>query len=259
MYKRQGLEDDTFARSVVYVCEHSERGALGLIINKPGDIKLAELFEKVDLPLARQELGVQPVFHGGPLQTERGFVLHDPVLAEGLEPDQSVYAATLTVPGGLEMTTSKDVLEALSFGGGPRRVLVTLGYSSWGEGQLESEIARNSWLTVDADFVAPFINRASQRIARTLLAGPGQSLFLLFALAGIKERLLLQATRVALDLGGAERAQQGLGYRFGPATGQRRFGIVGKGQNDPLCLALKFWRLAGVKRRAGAKERDQAG
>ncbi len=146
-----GLEDDTFARSVVYVCEHSERGALGLIINKPGDIKLAELFEKVDLPLARQELGVQPVFHGGPLQTERGFVLHDPVLAEGLEPDQSVYAATLTVPGGLEMTTSKDVLEALSFGGGPRRVLVTLGYSSWGEGQLESEIARNSWLTVDAD------------------------------------------------------------------------------------------------------------
>ncbi|MBK8664778.1 MAG: YqgE/AlgH family protein [Burkholderiales bacterium] len=158
-----GLEDDTFARSVVYVCEHSERGALGLIINKPGDIKLAELFEKVDLPLARQELGVQPVFHGGPLQTERGFVLHDPVLAEGLEPDQSVYAATLTVPGGLEMTTSKDVLEALSFGGGPRRVLVTLGYSSWGEGQLESEIAHNSWLTVDADanlvFDAPVAER----------------------------------------------------------------------------------------------------
>ncbi|MBK6868420.1 MAG: YqgE/AlgH family protein [Burkholderiales bacterium] len=158
-----GLEDDTFARSVVYVCEHSERGALGLIINKPGDIKLAELFEKVDLPLARQELGVQSVFHGGPLQTERGFVLHDPVLAEGLEPDQSVYAATLTVPGGLEMTTSKDVLEALSFGGGPRRVLVTLGYSSWGEGQLESEIARNSWLTVDADasvvFDAPVAER----------------------------------------------------------------------------------------------------
>ena len=158
-----GMEDDTFSRSVVYVCEHSERGALGLIINKPGDIKLAELFEKVDLPLARQELGVQSVFHGGPLQTERGFVLHDPVLAEGLEPDQSVYAATLTVPGGLEMTTSKDVLEALSFGGGPRRVLVTLGYSSWGEGQLESEIARNSWLTVDADasvvFDAPVAER----------------------------------------------------------------------------------------------------
>ncbi|HRN74918.1 YqgE/AlgH family protein [Ottowia sp.] len=158
-----GMEDGTFARSVVYVCEHSERGALGLIINKPGDINLADLFQKVDLPLARQDLSVQPVFHGGPLQTERGFVLHDPVLAEGLEPDQSVYASTLAVPGGLEMTTSKDVLEALSSGGGPRRVLVTLGYSSWGEGQLESEIARNSWLTVDADasvvFDAPVTER----------------------------------------------------------------------------------------------------
>ncbi len=158
-----GMEDGTFARSVVYVCEHSERGALGLIINKPGDINLADLFQKVDLPLARQDLGVQPVFHGGPLQTERGFVLHDPVLAEGLEPDQSVYASTLAVPGGLEMTTSKDVLEALSSGGGPRRVLVTLGYSSWGEGQLESEIARNSWLTVDADANVVFDAPVSER------------------------------------------------------------------------------------------------
>ena len=163
-----GMEDGTFARSVVYVCEHSERGALGLIINKPGDIKLAELFEKVDLPLAREDIGVQPVFHGGPLQTERGFVLHDPVLAEGLEPDQSVYASTLAVPGGLEMTTSKDVLEALSAGGGPRRVLVSLGYSSWGEGQLEAELARNSWLTVDADasvvFDAPIAERYDQAL-----------------------------------------------------------------------------------------------
>ena len=163
-----GMEDDTFSRSVVYVCEHSERGALGLIINKPGDISLADLFEKVDLPLRRKELGVQPVFHGGPLQTERGFVLHDPVTAEGLQPDQSIYASTLAVPGGLEMTTSKDVLEALSSGGGPRRVLVTLGYSSWGEGQLESEIAGNSWLTVDADadlvFDAPVADRYDQAL-----------------------------------------------------------------------------------------------
>lgn len=146
-----GMDDGTFTRSVVYVCEHSERGALGLIINKPGDISLADLFERVDLPLTRPDLGLLPVFHGGPLQTERGFVLHEPIVAEGLAPDQSIYASTLAVPGGLEMTTSKDVLEAMSSGGGPRRVLITLGYSSWGEGQLESEIARNSWLTVNAD------------------------------------------------------------------------------------------------------------
>ncbi len=163
-----GMADDTFARSVVYVCEHSQRGALGLIINKPGDINMADLFHKVDLPLARAELGVQPVFHGGPVQTERGFVLHDPITAEGLLPDESIYAATLTVPGGLEMTTSKDVLEALSSGGGPRRVLITLGYSAWGEGQLESEIAGNSWLTVGADTDLIFDAPIAQRYERAL-------------------------------------------------------------------------------------------
>lgn len=158
-----GMVDSTFARSVVYVCEHSERGALGLIINKPGGINMADLFQKVDLPLARPDLGDLPVFQGGPVQTERGFVLHDPIEVDGLPPDQSIYASTLSVPGGLEMTTSRDVLEALSSGGGPRRVIVMLGYSAWGEGQLESEIAGNSWLTVDADarlvFDAPILER----------------------------------------------------------------------------------------------------
>ena len=163
-----GMDDQTFARSVVYVCEHSEHGALGLIINKPGDISMADLFLKVDLPLARAGLGLQPVFHGGPVQTERGFVLHEPITAEGLPPDESIYASTLAVPGGLEMTTSKDVLEALSNGGGPRRVLVTLGYSAWDGGQLESEIAGNSWLTVDADAGVVFDTPIEQRYERAL-------------------------------------------------------------------------------------------
>ncbi|MBH1966465.1 MAG: YqgE/AlgH family protein [Comamonadaceae bacterium] len=163
-----GLEDGTFSKSVVYVCEHSERGALGLIINKPGEISLADLFQKVDLPLARKDLGVQPVFHGGPVQTERGFVLHETVQVEGIPPEESLYASTLMVPGGLEMTTSKDVLEALSGGGGPKRVLVTLGYSAWGEGQLESEIAGNSWLTVDADTGLIFDSPVEQRYDRAL-------------------------------------------------------------------------------------------
>jgi putative transcriptional regulator len=85
------------------------------------------------------------------VQTDRGFVLHDPIVVEGAAPDTAIYASTMTIPGGLEMTTSKDVLEALSTGAGPRRVLVTLGYSSWGEGQLESELGENAWLTVAAD------------------------------------------------------------------------------------------------------------
>ncbi len=161
-----GLSDELFGRSVVFMCEHSDRGALGLVINKPGDIRLAQLFDKVELSLGRQELAEQPVFLGGPVQTERGFVLHEAV--EGAE-GESVYASTLSIPGGLEMTTSKDVLEAMSSGGGPRKVFVSLGYASWGQGQLESEITENSWLTVEADhgliFDAPVDERYDRAMA----------------------------------------------------------------------------------------------
>jgi putative transcriptional regulator len=89
-----GLEDEAFSRSVVYLCEHSERGALGLVINKPSDIDLKGLFDKVELPLGRADLTHSPVFQGGPVQTERGFVLHDPVVAEGQRTEEAVYAST---------------------------------------------------------------------------------------------------------------------------------------------------------------------
>ena len=139
------MVDDTFAGSVVYLCEHSDKGALGLVINKPIDIKLKNLFEKVELSLDRDDLAEQPVYFGGPVQTERGFVLHD----NGGEAEGGHYNSTLSIPGGLDMTTSKDVLEALANGAGPKRVLVTLGYSGWGAGQLEDELGRNGWLTVE--------------------------------------------------------------------------------------------------------------
>ncbi len=163
-----GLSDAVFARSVVYVCEHSERGALGLVINKPSDINLKGLFEKVQLPLGRDDLQQLPVFQGGPVQTDRGFVLHEPFFADADKPEEPVYASTMSIPGGLEMTTSKDVLEALSTGNGPRRVLVSLGYSAWGEGQLESELGDNSWLTVDADLSVIFDTPVEQRYERAL-------------------------------------------------------------------------------------------
>lgn len=160
-----GLDDEAFARSVVYMCEHSDRGALGLVINKPSDINLQNLFDKVALPLRREDLTGSPVFQGGPVQTERGFVLHECMLAG----EESVYASTMTIPGGLEMTTSRDVLEALSTGAGPRKVFVSLGYSSWGEGQLESEISENSWLTVEADLSLIFDTPVEQRYDKALL------------------------------------------------------------------------------------------
>jgi putative transcriptional regulator len=171
-----GLEDEAFARSVIYMCEHSPRGAMGLIINKPSDISMRLLFDKVDLPLRREDLMQNPVGHGGPVQTERGFVLHDPLRGpfhDPLRTDQpeqegAAYASTLTVPGGLEMTTSRDVLEALSSGAGPRRVLVTLGYASWGEGQLESELGENTWLTVAASAEVIFEVPMAERYDRAL-------------------------------------------------------------------------------------------
>ena len=161
-----GLQDAAFAKSVIYMCEHSDRGALGLVINKPSDINLKKLFEKVELPLHREDLTLAPVFQGGPVQTERGFVLHESIVVPGHE---SVYASTMTIPGGLEMTTSKDVLEALSTGYGPRKVFISLGYSSWGQGQLESEISDNSWLTVAADPALIFDTPVDQRYAKALM------------------------------------------------------------------------------------------
>ncbi len=186
------LEDETFAKSVVYVCEHSERGAMGLVINKPSELSMEGLFEKVDLPLHRQDLMSAPVLQGGPVHTERGFVLHDalwsheaeqvgeaaaPLAKEAAQEaaalsavsdKESVYASTMTIPSGLEMTTSKDVLEALSMGAGPKRVLISLGYSAWGEGQLESELAENSWLTVGADMAVIFDTPVEQRYERAM-------------------------------------------------------------------------------------------
>jgi putative transcriptional regulator len=158
-----GMADDTFAGAVIYLCEHTERGALGLVINKPIDIKLKRLFEKVELELDREDLADTPVFFGGPVQTERGFVLHDRLGEEG-----SHYNSTLSIPGGLEMTTSKDVLEALAHGAGPKRVLITLGYAGWGAGQLEDELSRNGWLNVNADPGIIFDTPVEQRYERAL-------------------------------------------------------------------------------------------
>jgi len=165
-----GMTDDNFAGSVVLLCEHTERGALGLVINKPSDIKLGRLFEKVELSLDREELAEQPVYIGGPVQTERGFVLHERGDDDEADPDAdgTVYSSSLRIPGGLAMTTSRDVLEALANGAGPKRVLVTLGYAGWGAGQLEDEVARNGWITVDARPEVIFDTPIAQRYERAL-------------------------------------------------------------------------------------------
>ena len=160
------MREGAFAGTVIYMCEHNENGALGLVINKPIDIKLKNLFEKVELSLDREDLAEAPVYFGGPVQTERGFVLHERLGGE--EGEGGHYSSSLQIAGGLEMTTSKDVLEALSHGAGPKKVLVTLGYSGWGAGQLEDEMSRNGWINVGAERGIIFDTPVEQRYDKAL-------------------------------------------------------------------------------------------
>lgn len=136
-----GLGDSNFAGTVIYVCEHTPNGALGLVINRPTDLTLGSLFERIDLSLEIAPIKDSPVFYGGPVQTDRGFVLHAPI---------GDYSSSLRV-GELALTTSRDVLQAVANGQGPDQMMVTLGYAGWAAGQLESEIGDNAWLTVSAD------------------------------------------------------------------------------------------------------------
>ena len=135
------MVDPYFAKSLTYICEHNDQGALGVVVNRPIDLSLQALFERINLRLEPHELCDLPVYFGGPVQTDRGFVLHQPV---------GEWQSTLKVRNSLGLTTSKDILEAVGKGRGPTKMLVTLGYSGWAAGQLEHELGQNAWLTVEA-------------------------------------------------------------------------------------------------------------
>jgi len=153
------MADPNFSGTVVYVCEHNDKGALGLVINRSTDLTLAKLFDKIDLKLEIAPWKDTPVYFGGPVQTERGFVLHVP---------SGNYSSSLVVTDQIALTTSKDVLEAVAQGTGPQRLMVTLGYSGCGEGQLEDEILHNAWLTVAAQTEIIFETPVEQRFSSAL-------------------------------------------------------------------------------------------
>jgi len=135
------MSDPNFSRTLTFICEHNERGALGIVVNRPIDVTLAVLLRQVDITFEDSPVYDQPVFFGGPVQFDHGFVLHRPV---------GDWKSTLPV-GDLGLTTSKDILEAMVDGRGPTQQLVALGYAGWAPGQLEDEIRRNGWLTVPAN------------------------------------------------------------------------------------------------------------
>ena len=155
--------DPIFGGTVVYICEHHAGGALGMIINRPTDLTMDVLFERLELSLEISPHGTspagKPVLFGGPVQVERGFVLH--------APDDS-FTSSLNVSDEVALTTSRDVLEAVSEGHGPERLIVTLGCAGWSAGQLEDEILRNGWLTVRADPAIIFDTPIEERFAAAM-------------------------------------------------------------------------------------------
>ena len=150
------MADPHFAKSLTLICEHNEQGALGVVVNRPTDMTLGTLFRQVDIPLENKAVGAIPVYFGGPVQVDRGFVLHRPI---------GGWQSTLSINGEIGLTTSKDILQALSqgIGPGPDNVLISLGYAGWAPGQLEQELGQNAWLTVEAQPSVIFERPSSER------------------------------------------------------------------------------------------------
>jgi len=136
-----GMSDPFFSKSVTFICTHNQDGAMGVMINRPTDLSYETLFEKIKVDLAQCELAEKPVLYGGPVQPERGFVLHE---------RSGEWDSTLSIAENTALTTSKDILESVAIGTGPTKMLLALGYAGWTAGQLEQEIAANSWLSVQA-------------------------------------------------------------------------------------------------------------
>jgi putative transcriptional regulator len=137
-----GMDDPNFAQTVTLVCEHGAQGALGIVINRPLTMDLGDVFAQLGLDASQSRVTSQHVLQGGPVHTDRGFVLHSP----GQD-----WESTLPVSEWLHVTTSRDILDALAGGGGPERAVIALGYAGWEAGQLEDEVAQNAWLTAPAD------------------------------------------------------------------------------------------------------------
>jgi putative transcriptional regulator len=150
--------DEYFSKTITYICEHNEEGAMGFMVNRPMKLTVGELLDQ--LGIAASVDSKQPVLEGGPVKTERGFILHS---------DDVQYEASLPLGNGLMLSTARQTLEAIGTGEGPKRYVVALGYAGWGSGQLENELLQNVWLTCPADidilFDVPFDQRVNQAAA----------------------------------------------------------------------------------------------
>lgn len=151
-----GLDAGLFSGSITYICEHGEAGAMGIVINQALDLTLIEIFDHLEIPIA-PGFADQPVLAGGPVQIDHGFVLHPR--------DARQWDSSLTVTDTIQLTTSQDILKSIAADEGPEQFVITLGYAGWSAGQLEEEIAANSWLTLPADHRIIFETPMEQRVS----------------------------------------------------------------------------------------------
>lgn len=156
-----GMVDSNFAGSVTLLCQHNEAGAIGITINRISSFTLGELFSQLNIDCGNDTIRKLPVLEGGPVAPDRGFVLHSP---------QDGYESTMEIGAEIMVTTSRDVLSDIATGSGPEKYVVALGYAGWGEGQLETEMLANAWLSVTADtdivFDLPVSNRFDEALGR---------------------------------------------------------------------------------------------
>jgi len=149
-----GLADPNFSRTVTYVCEHNAQGAMGIVVNRPINLHLGEMLDQLQIPAIHAKARKLPIYLGGPVQTDRGFVLHS---------GDRAWDSTLRVTSQVSVTTSKDILEAIAQGDGPDHALIALGYAGWSSGQLEEEMGANTWLSGPATEEILFRTPAEQR------------------------------------------------------------------------------------------------
>ena len=155
------LGEGLFSQSITYICEHGESGAMGIVINQPLDLSVAEIFEHLEIDAAADFSGM-PIMAGGPVQIDHGFVLH--------RNGDRDWDASLHVTPEITLTTSRDILRSIGAGTGPDEHLIALGYAGWGPGQLEQELAENSWLTMPADSDVIFATPYQQRLSKAAAA-----------------------------------------------------------------------------------------
>ena len=144
-----------FGTTITYICEHNDEGAMGIMVNRPLELTLAELFEQLNISTDDVNCRQVPVFEGGPVASDRGFILHT---------NDVHFESSLGLDNGLMLTTAREVLEAIANGAGPHDYLVALGYAGWGEGQLENEMQQNSWLNCPADTQVLFSTPPADRV-----------------------------------------------------------------------------------------------